>query len=133
MSVKKIFTTEEVETLRANPYTASVTPTIIRFTLEFKKEFWRLSAEGCTGNQAFRKLGYRRLFEGGKSTRIVMSYSEDVSAAASTEGTEEHAAVMEGLGRGGDRAQERRVVGAGEHPHVAQAVLHFLARVEGDA
>lgn len=56
MSSKKIFTTEEVEALRANPYTVSVTPAVIRFTLDFKKEFWRLSAEGCTGNQAFRKL-----------------------------------------------------------------------------
>ena len=58
MGVKKVFTTEEAEALRANHYTASVSPTIIRFTLDFKKEFWRLSAEGCTGNQAFRKLGY---------------------------------------------------------------------------
>ena len=57
MSSKKIFTAEEVEALRINPYTASVTPSVIHFTLDFKKEFWRLSAEGCTGNQAFRKLG----------------------------------------------------------------------------
>ena len=48
---------------------------------------------------AYRLLPYRRLFEGGKSTRIVMSYSEDVSAAAFTEGTEEHAAVTEWLDR----------------------------------
>lgn len=58
MSTKKIFTPEEVEALRANPYTASVTPEIIRFTDSFKQEFWRLSVEGCTGNIAFRKLGY---------------------------------------------------------------------------
>ncbi len=30
----------------------------ISFTLAFKEEFWRLSAEGCTGNMAFQKLGY---------------------------------------------------------------------------
>ena len=47
----------------------------------------------------YRLLPYRRLFEGGKSTRVVMSYSEDVSAAAFTEGTEEHAAVTEWLDR----------------------------------
>ena len=48
---------------------------------------------------AYRLLPYRRLFEGGKSTRVILSYSEDVSAAAFTEGTEEHAAVREWLNR----------------------------------
>lgn len=58
MSVKKKFTPEEVEVLRANPYTEQVTAEQISFTLAFKEEFWRLSVEGCTGNMAFRKLGY---------------------------------------------------------------------------
>ena len=58
MSTKKVFSPEEIATLRANPYTERVTPEQISFTLVFKKEFWRLSIEGCTGNIAFRKLGY---------------------------------------------------------------------------
>ena len=58
MSTKKKFSPEEVETLRANPYTERVTTEKISFTMAFKKEFWRLSVEGCTGNAAFRKLGY---------------------------------------------------------------------------
>ena len=58
MSTKKKFSSEEEETLRANPYTERVTTEKISFTLAFKKEFWRLSVEGCTGNTAFRKLGY---------------------------------------------------------------------------
>lgn len=58
MSVKKKFSPKEVETLAANPYTAKVTAEQISFTLAFKEEFWRLSVEGCTGNVAFRKLGY---------------------------------------------------------------------------
>lgn len=58
MSTKKMFTTEEVEALRANPYTERVSAGQISFTLAFKEEFWRLSVEGCTGNMAFRKLGY---------------------------------------------------------------------------
>lgn len=58
MSVKKKFSPEEVETLRANPYTKQVTAEQISFTQAFKEEFWRLSVEGCTGNIAFRKLGY---------------------------------------------------------------------------
>lgn len=58
MSTKKRFTIEEMETLRENPYTESVTADVIRFTQSFKEEFWRLSVEGSTGNAAFRKLGY---------------------------------------------------------------------------
>ena len=58
MSTKKVFSPEEIATLRANPYTERVTTEKISFTLAFKKEFWRLSIEGCTGNIAFRKLGY---------------------------------------------------------------------------
>lgn len=58
MSVKKRFSPAEVEKLRANPYTESVTAEQISFTLAFKEEFWRLSVEGCTGNIAFRRLGY---------------------------------------------------------------------------
>ncbi len=58
MSVKKKFSPEEVEALRTNRYTERVTAEQISFTLAFKEEFWRLSVEGCTGNMAFRKLGY---------------------------------------------------------------------------
>ncbi len=58
MSTKKVFSSEEIEMLRANPYTERVTAEQISFTLAFKEEFWRLSVEGCTGNNAFHKLGY---------------------------------------------------------------------------
>ncbi len=58
MSAKKKFSPEEVEALRTNRYTERVTAEQISFTLAFKEEFWRLSVEGCTGNMAFRKLGY---------------------------------------------------------------------------
>lgn len=58
MSTKKVFSPEEIAMLRANPYTERVTTEQISFTLAFKEEFWRLSIEGCTGNTAFRKLGY---------------------------------------------------------------------------
>lgn len=58
MSTKKKFCPEEVEELRANPYTEKVSEKQISFTLAFKEAFWRLSVEGCTGNMAFRKLGY---------------------------------------------------------------------------
>lgn len=58
MRIKKKFSPEEVAMLQANPYTERVTAEQISFTLAFKEGFWRLSVEGCTGNAAFRKLGY---------------------------------------------------------------------------
>ena len=58
MSTKKKFTPEEIEFLRGNPYTRRVTEDQISFTLAFQEAFWRLSLEGCTGNMAFRRLGY---------------------------------------------------------------------------
>ena len=45
---------EETTTRAAEEVTADQ----ISFTLAFKKAFWQLSVEGCTGNAAFRKLGY---------------------------------------------------------------------------
>ena len=56
MSTKKKFRPEEVEELRANPYTEKVSEEQISFTLAFKEVFWHLSVEGCTGDMAFRKL-----------------------------------------------------------------------------
>ena len=38
---KKVFTNEEVEMLRNNPYTYAVTPHILSFTKEFKELFWK--------------------------------------------------------------------------------------------
>ena len=58
MSTKKKFSPEEIEALRANEYTEHVTEDTISFTFAFKEAFWQLSLEGCTGNMAFRKLGY---------------------------------------------------------------------------
>ena len=58
MSTKKKFTPEEIELPQRNPYTQRVTEDQISFTLAFQEAFWRLSLEGCTGNMAFRRLGY---------------------------------------------------------------------------
>ena len=58
MGTRKKFSAAEQELLRANPYTEKVTENQISFTLAFKEAFWRLSAEGCTGNMALRRLGY---------------------------------------------------------------------------
>jgi hypothetical protein len=49
----KIFSKEEIETLRANPYVKSVTENMVRFTTEFKEEFWRRYYNEC---QSPRKI-----------------------------------------------------------------------------
>ena len=58
MSIKKIFTPEEVEILKANPYSWKVYNDKITYTHEFKEAFWELSLQGYSGTEAFRKLGY---------------------------------------------------------------------------
>jgi len=43
----KTFTEEEVKALRAHPYVKNATTKMIRFTTEFKEEFWRRHKEEC--------------------------------------------------------------------------------------
>ena len=54
-----LFTKEQQEILRANPYTLSVSERQIRFTAEFKRRLLsEISKSGVTYKQAFRNLGY---------------------------------------------------------------------------
>lgn len=55
---KKVFTTEEVEMLRNNPYTFAVTPHILSFTKEFKELFWEEYQAGLIPRQILEKYGY---------------------------------------------------------------------------
>lgn len=43
---RKIFTEEEIQILRANPYVKNVTPYKIRFCVEFKERFWEEYQQG---------------------------------------------------------------------------------------
>lgn len=58
MSTKKLFTLEEVEILKENPYTWKVSTDRITYTQEFQKDFWELSLQGLSGTDAFKALGY---------------------------------------------------------------------------
>lgn len=54
-----LFTKEQQEALRVNPYTLSVTERQIRFTALFKRLLLaEIAKPGVTQNQAFRNLGY---------------------------------------------------------------------------
>ena len=54
----KCFTPEEVEALRQNPYTHTVTAQTISFTTEFKRIFWEKSQAGQTPSEIMREMGY---------------------------------------------------------------------------
>ena len=55
----KLFTKEEQECLKANPYTRSISDRQIKFTLEFKKYLLsEISKPNVTHKMAFRKAGY---------------------------------------------------------------------------
>ena len=55
---KKVFTDEEMEMLRNNPYTYSVTPSTLYFTKEFKELFWQEYQKGEVPRQILDKYGY---------------------------------------------------------------------------
>jgi hypothetical protein len=52
------FTKEEMDLLRQNKYTYSVTPNTISFTIEFKKEFWKRYQAGQRPRDIVEALGY---------------------------------------------------------------------------
>lgn len=55
---KTRFTLEQMEELRANPYTEYVSEKTIQFTPVFKNEFWYQYTQGKGPSKIFRELGY---------------------------------------------------------------------------
>lgn len=55
---KKMFTNEEIEMLRNNPYTYAVTPHILSFTKAFKNLFWDEYQAGAIPRQILEQCGY---------------------------------------------------------------------------
>jgi hypothetical protein len=58
MATKKLFSPQEIEALRQNPYTLAVTEGTIRFTLPFKQEFMNRYNSGQAAARIFADLGY---------------------------------------------------------------------------
>ena len=52
------FTKAEMEILRENKYTYSISPNTISFTIEFKKEFWKRYQAGERPRDIVEALGY---------------------------------------------------------------------------
>ena len=54
----KLFTPDEINMLKANPYTLRVSETTIKFTLAFKEAFMEGYKKGIGPVHLFRELGY---------------------------------------------------------------------------
>ena len=55
---KKTFTEEELERLRANPFTYAATPHLLSFTKDFKELFWNEYQKGALPRQILEQHGY---------------------------------------------------------------------------
>lgn len=58
MKTKPSFTADEVKQLRENQYTAYISGSTIRFTLEFKQQFWDKLQQGILPVRIFMDAGY---------------------------------------------------------------------------
>lgn len=56
--MQKLFTPEEIRLLESNPYTAKVSETQIKFTDDFRDDFWRLYLTEMPVKEIFTTLGY---------------------------------------------------------------------------
>lgn len=81
------FTKEQIQFLEQNPYTASVSKHIIRYTLEFKEFALWESKKGTTSTKIFVKAGYDPEILG--KTRIYNALKHFKREAASSEGLKE--------------------------------------------
>ena len=66
--MKKIFTSEEIAAFESNQYTAKVSETQIKFTDDFRDDFWRLYLTGMPVKDIFITLGYNPDILGTKRT-----------------------------------------------------------------
>lgn len=89
---KKRFTAEEIEILKANPYTLSISADAIRFKKEFHDQYRRLYMLGHNCTKIFKELGYSIDILG-----IRRIYSFDSRIKAKSQMTEEALAASEDL------------------------------------
>lgn len=80
----KLFTKREMDVIRKNPYTYSVSENTLRFTKAFKEEFWERYQKGDKPKKILRDLGYDPDMLG--QNRIVSLYIQVKTEAESPEG-----------------------------------------------
>lgn len=86
---KKRFTAEEIEILKANPYTHSISADAIRFKKEFHDQYRRLYMLGHNCTKIFKELGYsieilgiRRIYSFDSRIKAKSQLTEEVLAAS---------------------------------------------------
>lgn len=84
---KKRFTAEEIEILKANPYTHSISADAIRFKKEFHDQYRRLYMLGHNCTKIFKELGYsieilgiRRIYSFDSRIKAKSQLTEEVLA-----------------------------------------------------
>ena len=80
----KKFTQKEISLLKKNPYTLSVSENTLRFTVEFKEEFWRRYQAGERPKHIVTALGYDLAIIG--EARVVGIYQHIKKEALSPAG-----------------------------------------------
>lgn len=81
---KKLLTKREMNILRKNPYTYSVSEKTLRLTKAFKEEFWVRYQKGDKPKKILRDLGYDPEMLG--ESRVISIYEQIKSEAGSLEG-----------------------------------------------
>ncbi|MBE5865591.1 MAG: transposase [Lachnospiraceae bacterium] len=66
--MKRLFTPEEIELLEKNIYTYKVSDTMIKFTDDFRDDFWKLYLTDMPVKEIFSTLGYDAEMLGTKRT-----------------------------------------------------------------
>ena len=62
--MRTLFTQEEIALLEKNNYTHLVSKSMIKFTDDFKDDFWRLYLTDLPVKEIFRMLGYTKRIDG---------------------------------------------------------------------
>ncbi len=75
------FTPEQIEILRANPYTADVTENRLRHTLAFKQYALKEYASGCPLAEIFKNAGYDPAILGAKRMSITLYHFREQAAS----------------------------------------------------
>ena len=78
---RAVFTPEEQELLRQNPYTAKVTDCQIHFTAEFKQKFWEADCAGMKPTEIVRSLGYDPALIGQRRISMMAYHIRDQAKA----------------------------------------------------
>ena len=82
---RKVFSVEEQEELKKNPYTLRVTAKQISFTAEFKQEFWWLYCEkGLHPATIIEQLGYDPALLGGVRISGIQKHIKEEMECAGT-------------------------------------------------